>query len=109
MNKFTPGPWEVVGHEYYPSIIVVKGPESPIAIVTSATDIDIASHVRRVSDASLIAASPDLLEALVLARRIIEEKGGDRGHGCIYSARELMPDEFNVIDAAIVRARGESQ
>jgi len=95
MNKFTPGPWEVVDHECYPGIIVVKGPASPITIVTSATDIDPAGHVRRVSDARLIAAAPDLLEAL---EAIIASECRQPDVGCAWTKAR----------AAIARARGEA-
>ena len=102
MNKFTSGPWEVADHECYPGMIVVKGPESPITIVTSAIDIDIASHVRRISDAHLIAAAPDLLAALedmLAGWKYIRES-----HGDLYGVGwDRAQDKAT---AAIARARG---
>lgn len=65
MNKHTPGPWIAVDHAHYPGMMVVEGPEMPITIITSAIGVDFDSHMRRIANAHLIAAAPDLLEALV--------------------------------------------
>ncbi|WP_319061951.1 hypothetical protein [Pseudomonas aeruginosa] len=59
----TPGPWVVVdGH--YPSFIEIKGPSFGISVVTTALDLDFNDYMSRTADARLIAAAPDLLEAL---------------------------------------------
>lgn len=58
------GEWSVGPHDAYPCMLTIRGPASPITIVTSATDIDFMGYVRRSNEAQLIAASPDLLEAL---------------------------------------------
>lgn len=66
MSGHTPGPWTVVdGH--YPSFIEVKGPSFTVSIVVSATDLDFNDFMVRHADARLIAAAPELLEALVAA------------------------------------------
>lgn len=64
MSGHTPGPWEVVGGGY-PGVLHVKGPPLPITIVTSALDIDFAGSLEREANARLIAAAPELLEALL--------------------------------------------
>ncbi|HHJ1522749.1 hypothetical protein ISE07_26110 [Pseudomonas aeruginosa] len=59
----TPGPWVVVdGH--YPSFIEIKGPSFGISVVTAALDLDFNDYMSRTADARLIAAAPELLEAL---------------------------------------------
>ncbi len=59
----TPGPWVVVdGH--YPSFIEIKGPSFGISVVTTALDLDFNDYMSRTADARLIAAAPELLEAL---------------------------------------------
>lgn len=61
--KGTPGPWSVIdGH--YPSMKEVSGPSFKINIVMSATDLDFKGYLKRSADAHLIAAAPELLEAL---------------------------------------------
>lgn len=57
-------PWEVKKHPHYPGILVVEGPAMPISIITTASDIDIAGSLERIDQAHLIAAAPELLEAL---------------------------------------------
>jgi len=92
--------WEAVDHECYPGMMTVKGPSSPITIITSATDIDFAGHLQRVNDAHLIAAAPELYEALIQAKKELEE----------IAAAEIG-EEYNspLINAALAKARGESQ
>ena len=59
----TPGPWEVVdGH--YPSFKGISGPSFKISVVMCATDLTEADYEKRSADLLLIAAAPDLLEAL---------------------------------------------
>ena len=76
MSAHTPGPWRAVGHAIY-------GPFTPLgreaigAVVCSTTTIN---RPRHLADARLIAAAPDLLEALKNAARIMEtfDVGVDR-------------------------------
>lgn len=70
MSEHTPGPWETYrgGHAYtYPD-----SPQAEIHILADERDVEIASCVRRdipkdqhAANARLIAAAPELLEALV--------------------------------------------
>jgi hypothetical protein len=63
MSKHTPGPWSVVqGH--YPSFMDVTGPSFKISAVMWATDLTNDDYHKRMADLNLIAAAPDLLEAL---------------------------------------------
>lgn len=91
MNKHTPGPWTVEpGH--YPGMIDIKGPSFGIAVVLVASDLDFNDHSIRTSDANLIAAAPDLLEALIDVRRALELAN--------------FTGELAVVDAAIAKAKG---
>lgn len=63
MSGYTKGPWRLQdGH--YPSMKEINGPSFNITVVMSATDISFEEYLRRDADARLIAAAPDLLEAL---------------------------------------------
>jgi hypothetical protein len=104
MSKHTPGPWKAVDHSHYPGVMVVEGPEMPITIITSAIDIDFESYMRRVANAHLIAAAPDLLEALETLKREIILSDVDMGY--IASHFQVHIDKAS---AAIARAKGESQ
>ncbi|WP_371355564.1 hypothetical protein ACA087_00605 [Pseudomonas chlororaphis] len=64
MDMHTPGPWAVVDG-YYPGFIKIAGPAFDISIVTSAADLDFKDFCARTADAKLIAAAPELLEALI--------------------------------------------
>lgn len=69
MSNHTPGPWTVVdGH--YPGFLDINGPSFKISIITSASDLDFNDFLKRSADAHLIAAAPELLEALEMAMEI---------------------------------------
>ena len=55
--------WKVVDG-YYPGFLNIVGASYTVSIVTSATDLTIEDYVNRTNDAHLMAAAPDLLEAL---------------------------------------------
>jgi hypothetical protein len=63
MSKHTPGPWEVVD-SFYPSIKEVMGPSFNVKAVMWATDLTERDYQERLADLRLIAAAPELLEAL---------------------------------------------
>lgn len=55
--------WKVVdGH--YPGFLSIIGAAYPVSIVTSAIDLSLDDFINRTNDAHLMAAAPDLLEAL---------------------------------------------
>lgn len=89
MSKHTPGPWSVVDG-YYPGFIGIQGPSFEVSVVVSAPDIDIKDYMARTADARLIAAAPDLLEALIAVVRVADR----------------ATDEFDLARAAIAKARG---
>lgn len=63
MNGHSKGPWRVVDGSS-PGVLYVEGPPLPITIITTALDIDFAGSMEREANAYLIAAAPELLEAL---------------------------------------------
>jgi hypothetical protein len=94
MDKFTPGPWEVVdGH--YPSFKNVTGPSFTISVVMWATDLTEADYQKRNADLHLIAAAPELLEALL---RVLRDVASDGRDGWEDQAR-----------AAVAKATGEQK
>jgi hypothetical protein len=90
MSKHTPGPWQVEKESGSHSITnrSFEGDEWCIAEVYKETDMAMAN-------ANLIAAAPDLLEALIDVRRALEMAN--------------FTGELAVVDAAIARAKGESK
>ena len=95
MSKHSPGPWSVVdGH--YPSMQEIQGPSFNINIVMSSTDLNFQDYLSRSADARLIAAAPELLEALSSRVDLYETD-----EGC----REL--DQYRKARAAIAKALGE--
>jgi hypothetical protein len=69
MTAFPPGPWRA--RYSTPGVIHVEGPPQPIVFVIAALDIDFDGYVERTSNATLVAAAPDLhaaCQALVAGR-----------------------------------------
>ena len=71
MSKHTPGPWSVVGG-HYPGIKEISGPSFAIKAVMWATDLTEDDYQKRYADLRLIAAAPDLLEALEEVVRVFD-------------------------------------
>ena len=99
MKEHTTGPWEIVGTSY-PSIKQISGPSFKVTAVLWATDLDEKDYQKRMADMRLIAAAPDLLEAL---EELVDLFGG-------LVSGEYPPDGFTTQPArdAIAKARGES-
>lgn len=102
--QFTPGPWEVLPedpltihlprhrHEFHPGVYV------PVARV-EASNYDEDSP-EDAANADLIAAAPDLYEALEMVR--------DADNDCKSDGLPTIPPAARaVIDAALAKARGE--
>jgi hypothetical protein len=96
----TPGPWEVVPHERYPCFEVVCGPSFNLTYVIAASDIDWTGYRRRRADGRLIAAAPDLFDALEMVR--------DADEDCKRDGLPTIPPAARAkIDAALAKARGD--
>ena len=114
--------WKVVDG-YYPGFLNIVGASYTVSIVTSATDLTLEDYVNRTNDAHLMAAAPDLLEALAwalpLAKIAMEDHRMGRlraGHDMTgtYKSGEtwvgIYQDEIDKIEYAeysLAKARGQ--
>ena len=62
--KWTPGPWAVERNKRTWGWVDVVGPSLGVGGPTQATDLTLADEVKRIAEAHLIAAAPDLYAAL---------------------------------------------
>ena len=98
MSAHTPGPWSVVdGH--YPGFREIKGPSFTVSIVMSATNLDFMDYVKREADARLIAAAPELLEALQLCAAVCAGES---------LSKSLLIHALEKARAAITKATGSA-
>lgn len=89
--------WKVVDG-YYPGFLNIVGASYTVSIVTSASHLTLEDYVNRTNDAHLMAAAPDLLEAL---EQMIDEYG-TAGDGWPRNNKVLRDAR-----AAISKARGQ--
>ena len=105
MSDYTPGPWEIEGH-YHFGYKWISGPEhSQLAQVVWCMEYEDRSPSCE-ANAHLIAAAPELLEAL----EYYAEKVADLNrYGVMIetSFRELELDLGSKAEAAIEKARGQ--
>ena len=104
MNKHTPGPWSVG----------VPGPNGCPTIGTNyGLMTAMIAHSRNEPDqievcnanANLIAAAPDLLEALEIVKNATIDIDSSGSWGSIH----VTVEDWNIIKSAIARAKGESK
>lgn len=108
MSAWTPGPWQVVYHGPSNPIIVTAAPHRQVLSVRPL--VDELSYANEVADAYLIAAAPELYEALANLLFIVDDNplacgdcDRDESGKCAY--HELC----DAGAAAIAKARGEVQ
>jgi len=75
--KWTPGPWAVERNKRTWGWVDVVGPSLGVGGPTQATDLTLADEVKRIAEAHLIAAAPDLYAALDAAMAFIESHVAD--------------------------------
>lgn len=108
MNKYTPSPWKIVEREVmeedcsvYPQHIVGGESELLVVYLESSTVADIAikkpgtfwdTSPTKEANACLIAAAPELLEALLKVLAVTDRR----------------TDEFDYAWAVVAKARGEN-
>jgi hypothetical protein len=96
-TKHTKGPWQIIpypdGHSFIREGVA---PERFVANVSTSND-------EGKANARLIAAAPDMLEALTKARAFIEAELDARGPDVAGVALASL----NAVDAAIAKATGE--
>lgn len=92
--------WKVVDG-YYPGFLNIVGASYTVSIVTSATDLTLEDYVNRTNDAHLMAAAPDLLEALEKALDALAHCRADIGYSSMQTRAAHMADK------AIKKARNQ--
>jgi len=92
--KWTPGPWAVEQNKRTWGWVDVVGPSLGVGGPTQATDLTLADEVKRIAEAHLIAAAPDLYAALEMAQLWLSVDGRFDMQG---------------INAALAKARGETK
>ena len=98
--KWTPGPWSVERNKRTWGWVDVVGPSLGVGGPTQATDLTLADEVKRIAEAHLIAAAPDMAEALEKALNFITNTESEMG--------ETLPCG-DAARAALAKARGETK
>ena len=94
--KWTKGPWAVERNKRTWGWVDVVGPSLGVGGPTQATDLTLADEVKRIAEAHLIAAAPDLYAAL----------DGLLG---LLDAGSLYEPQAYAARAALAKARGETK
>ena len=97
--------WKVVDG-YYPGFLNIVGASYTVSIVTSATDLTIEDYVNRTNDAHLMAAAPDLLEALDALVKINEDHNNSI-QGVIGTPPGWNDSYLDAARKALAKARGQ--
>lgn len=98
MSGWTKGPWTVDGPPW--NQIVWSSAENRVCFLAHSNGLD---DARDIATARLIAAAPDLAEALAQARETILQLKNSRWS----EAEGSDSDWVGFIDAALLKARGE--
>jgi hypothetical protein len=96
---FTPGPWAVQGQGYSTQVYAADGRHYNIC-----ADIDLNGNPENQANARLIAAAPDLYDALVQCRSVLGTALRDATDPV---ARRVITRKIEVANAALAKARGE--
>lgn len=95
-NKHTPGPWKKSGAN------TIHGPGVIVAFVgTADEEVRVFSGERQNADAHLIAAAPDMLEALLSISPMLPRSVTTATHG-----DPLWTEAIQKVESAIKKARG---
>ena len=101
--KWTKGPWAVERNKRTWGWVDVVGPSLGVGGPTRATDLTLADEVKRIAEAHLIAAAPDMAEAVRAALAISDKYVGDEGRTAECQA------VYDQCAAALAKARGETK
>ena len=98
-TKFTPGPWLFSSYKSGTSVIVIDGKEFGVATV---------NYPNRDANAHLIAAAPELYEALEKIRHWGESqhKAQSKGGHATFDMM-MLREQIDTAEAALAKARGE--
>lgn len=104
-TKHTPRFWVVECPSHHPGMVEVVGPAMSCRGFTVATDVDEAKAARIEADARLIAAAPDMYEALKAAHRALQyyEWYSNPKSGWALPENESLRGK---VDAALAKAEG---
>lgn len=95
--QFTPGPWVV--HPVQKWVSPLRDIDTPVCALRSATrGVDVDENVTY-ADACLIAAAPELLEALDLCRAVI--KFSCRAEACVRMTGGKVVSAAEALEAAV--------
>ena len=89
MSDYTKGPWGIMKGDHGPMIFSGECGRGVAMLARQVTTAE------REANARLIAAAPELLEALIDCRRAL--------------ARANFTQELSIVDAAIAKAKGETK
>lgn len=95
--KWTKGPWAVERNKRTWGWVDVVGPSLGVGGPTQATDLTLADEVKRIAEAHLIAAAPDMYAELVSLMAAYAECNG-----------ECHP-AYGRAEYALAKARGETK
>jgi len=101
--SYTPGPWTVSKDYLFEEYSIRDKDENTLAFIDKYTKND-------PENAQLIAAVPDLLEALESARSFLcyQNYGSGDSKECVDRINEKIAKCFNLVDLALEKARGKS-
>lgn len=106
-TKHTPGPWQLVGPDDFGDYIVnTDGDPTAIAAIVNGNWLAMGGLTEQhKANAALIAAAPELLEALKALRFAVFVQSAFEARE---SARQSLKDLVNYADAVIAKAEGQS-
>ncbi len=111
-SKFTPGPWSIVPYGDGSSLVIHSDEDNRVCFMATASSDRPSSHASIRANARLIAAAPDLLEALQAITlsadnllRLVDElrERGEVDHWQSIQCADLAAD-LNTANAALSRA-----
>ena len=108
--KWTPGPWAVERNKRTWGWVDVVGPSLGVGGPTQATDLTLADEVKRIAEAHLIAAAPDMATVLeYYADQFCEGFCKDLPQAGTYQPEMDLDCSGCKARAALAKARGETK
>ena len=107
--KWTPGPWAVERNKRTWGWVDVVGPSLGVGGPTQATDLTLADEVKRIAEARLIAAAPDMATVLeYYADQFCEGFCKDLPQAGTYQTEMDLDCSGCKARAALAKARGQA-
>lgn len=107
--KHTPGPWEAKWSKYSEGKYLVQTKHPSNRVIASFDDDGDGAGEQSIADAHLIAAAPELLEALKAAHKDLKTASRQlsEDHKLVLSGRGWGWRTLAIIEGAIAKATGE--